>query len=111
MYTFANTHKIDADSEAESILIRARAEADAEIIRAEGHKQAELLRAEASRDAATMLETSEVAVALEKMCASACATQEHGRVLLWTGTKKPRQTHHEGPRDCCSCACQAHEAQ
>ena len=43
------------------------------MIRAEGHKQAELLRAEASRDAAVMLETSEVAVALEKMRASACA--------------------------------------
>jgi regulator of protease activity HflC (stomatin/prohibitin superfamily) len=71
--TSAITRKIDADSEAESILIRARAEADAEMIRAEGHKHAELLRAEASRDAAVMLETSEVAVALETMRASACA--------------------------------------
>ena len=63
--TFAITRKIDTDSEAESILIRANVDAVAEMIRAEGHKHAELLRAGASRDAAVMLETSEVAVALE----------------------------------------------
>jgi regulator of protease activity HflC (stomatin/prohibitin superfamily) len=72
----AVANKINAESEADAILIKAKAEAEAEILLADGLKAAEILRAEGSQQAASLLESSAVAVRLETIKASSNAIKD-----------------------------------
>jgi regulator of protease activity HflC (stomatin/prohibitin superfamily) len=78
----AIARKIQADSEADVILIRAKAEAEAEILRSDGTKAAEILRAEGSKEVASLLESSDLAVALEKIKTSAGAIRDSDKFFF-----------------------------
>lgn len=63
----AHQTETNARGAANAMLLQAKAEAEAAWIRAEGDAQAEVIRAQGSLDAASKLETSQVAVQLAKL--------------------------------------------
>jgi len=76
------TRKINADSEAKVTLIQAKADAEAEILRSDGTRQAEIQRAEGLKEAAKLLESSKVAVALETLKTSATAIKHSDKFFF-----------------------------
>jgi len=78
----AITRKVDAQSEAEATLVRAKAEGQAEVLKAQGTKEAEILRAEGVKKAAELIQSSEVAVDLEKIKASSEAIRNSDKFFF-----------------------------
>lgn len=80
--SFAIKRQIDAESQAAATLVKARADGEAEKVRAEGAKEAEILRAEGSKAAAELIGSSEIAVTLETMKASALAIKKSDKFFF-----------------------------
>lgn len=78
----AATKKIESEADAKALLVRAKADSEAEILRSDAHKDAEILRAEGAWEAAKLIESSEVAVTLETIKASAAAIKSSDKFFF-----------------------------
>jgi len=78
----AKAMKIEAEAKSITAKINAKASADATMIEAQAASDAEILRAEGSKQAAALLESSQVAVSLEKMRMSASALNKSDKFFF-----------------------------
>jgi|AntRauTorckE5430_2_1112549.scaffolds.fasta_scaffold03590_4 regulator of protease activity HflC (stomatin/prohibitin superfamily) len=65
-----------------ALLVRAKADAEAEVLRSDAHKDAEILRAEGVMEAAKLIESSQVAINLETIKASAMAIKDSDKFFF-----------------------------